>query len=66
MQKDRKGLLVALAMIVAGVVAFFLFLFATGHDPDERPLTVFEWMLGGVLIAPGFGYLLKWRNAQSR
>lgn len=66
MQGNRKGLLVALAMIVAGVMAFFLFLFVTGHDPDERPLTIFEWVLGGVLIAPGFGYLLKWQNAQNR
>lgn len=66
MQKDRKGLLVAIAMIVAGLAAFFLFLFVTGHDPDERPLTLLEWVLAGALIAPGFGYLLKWRNAQNR
>jgi len=65
MQGNRKGLLVALALIVAGLAAFFLFLFVTGHDPDEKPLTLFEWMLGGALIAPGFGYLLKWRNARN-
>ncbi|MBB4097333.1 hypothetical protein [Sphingomonas kyeonggiensis] len=53
-------------MIVAGLAAFFLFLFVTGHDPDERPLTLFEWVLAGALIAPGFGYLLKWRNPQNR
>lgn len=65
MQKNRKGLLVAIALIVAGLIAFFLFLFVTGHDPDERPLTLFEWVLAGILIGPGFGYLLKWRNGQS-
>ncbi|MDQ0250656.1 hypothetical protein ACCC88_12140 [Sphingomonas sp. Sphisp140] len=66
MQKDRKSLLIAVALIVAGVAAFFLFLFVTGHDPDERPLTLFEWVLGGILIGPGFGYLLKARNGQDR
>ena len=66
MKSSRKGLFVALALIVAGVAAFFLFLFLTGHDPDERPLTLFEWVLGGLLIGPGFGYLIKWRAAQSR
>jgi len=40
MRNDRKGLLVAIAMIVAGLAVFFLFLFVTGHDPDERPLTL--------------------------
>ncbi|MDR7141912.1 hypothetical protein [Rhizobium sp. BE258] len=64
MQDSRKGLIVALAMIVAGVAAFFLFLFVTGHDPDESPLTLVEWVIGGILIGPGFGYLVKWRRAR--
>jgi hypothetical protein len=34
-QGSRKKLLVALAMIAAGVMAFFLLLYLTGHDPDE-------------------------------
>jgi len=54
-----------LAMIIAGVAAFFLFLFVTGHDPDESPLTLVEWLIGGILFAPGFGYLLKWRRTRN-
>jgi len=64
MQSSRKGLLGALAMIIAGVAAFFVFLYLTGHDPDESPLTLVEWVIGGILIAPGFGYLVKWRRAR--
>jgi uncharacterized membrane-anchored protein YitT (DUF2179 family) len=56
----------ALAMIVAGVLAFFLFLYLRGHDPDESPLTLIEWMIGGVLIGPGFGYLVRWRQTRDR
>ncbi|TDK35447.1 hypothetical protein E2F50_14475 [Rhizobium deserti] len=62
MQSSRKGLFVALAMIIAGVAGFFLFLYVTGHDPDESPLTLMEWVIGGMLIGPGFGYLTKWRK----
>jgi uncharacterized membrane-anchored protein YitT (DUF2179 family) len=64
MESSRKNLLVALSMIVAGVAAFFLFLYLTGHDPDESPLTLTEWVIGGILIGPGFGYLIKWRRAR--
>ncbi|MCO5730563.1 hypothetical protein [Rhizobium sp. SSA_523] len=64
MDSSRKRLLHELALIVGGVLAFFLFLFITGHDPDERPLTLLEWVIGGALIGPGFGYLLKWRGAK--
>ncbi|MBX5165259.1 MULTISPECIES: hypothetical protein [unclassified Rhizobium] len=64
MQSSRKDLLIALALIAAGFVAFFLFLYLTGHDPDERPLTLIEWVIGGILIVPGFGYLVKWRRAK--
>jgi hypothetical protein len=65
-QSSRKGLFIALALIVGGAAAFFLFLYLTGHDPDERPLSLFEWLLGGILIGPGFGYLIRWRNVRSR
>lgn len=51
-------------MTIAAVATFFLFLYLTGHDPDETPLTLFEWVIGGILIAPGFGYLVKWRQAR--
>lgn len=66
MQSHRKSLFFSLALIVAGVLAFFLFLFLTGHDPDETPLTLMEWMLAGALIAPGFAYLLRWRAQKHR
>ncbi|MDH7810008.1 hypothetical protein SAMN05216358_0516 [Rhizobium sp. AN5] len=61
MQKSHKSLILALALIIGGVLAFFLFLYLTGHDPDESPLTLIEWVIGGALIGPGFGYLLRWR-----
>lgn len=59
MRGSRRKLFVALSLIVAGVPAFFLFLYLTGHDPDETPLTLVEWVIGGILIGPGFGYLIK-------
>lgn len=62
MQSSRNSLLSALALIVGGVIAFFLYLYLTGHDPDESPLTLVDCMVAGVLIGPGFGYLLKWRK----
>ncbi len=62
MKGFRDSLFFPVMLMFAGVAVFFLFLFATGHDPDERPLTVFHWMLGGMLIGPGFFYLIKWRR----
>lgn len=66
MQSSRKDLLIASGLIVGGVAAFFLFLYLTGHDPDERPLAWYEWMIGGALIAPGFGRLFQWSNRPDR
>ena len=66
MQSSRKGLLVAFALILGGMAAFFLFLFFMGHDPDEHPLGLIDWMVGGMLIGPGFRYLIRWRKAQGR
>ena len=66
MQNSRNSLILALALIVAGILAFFLFLYLTGHDPDESPLTLVEWVIAGVLIGPGFGYLVRWRRAKDR
>ncbi|WP_323572199.1 MULTISPECIES: hypothetical protein [unclassified Rhizobium] len=48
MQKSHKSLILALALIIGGVLAFFLFLYLTGHDPDESPLTLIEWVIGGA------------------
>lgn len=66
MQNSRNSLIFALALIVGGILAFFLFLYLTGHDPDERPLTLVEWVIAGVLIGPGFGYLVRWRKTKDR
>jgi hypothetical protein len=66
MQSSRKSLFFALAMIVGGVLAFFLFLYVTGHDPDERPLTLVDCVIAGILIGPGFGYLLQWRKQSTK
>jgi hypothetical protein len=66
MESFRKGLLFPVALIIAGVAIFFLYLFIIGHDPDERPLTLTQWVIGGILIGPGFGYLLRWRKAKDR
>ncbi len=66
MQRTRSGLLIALASILLGVLAFFLFLYVIGHDPDESPLTLMEWVVAGMLIGPGFGLLLRWRRANKR
>lgn len=64
MKGFRGSVLFPLTLLIGGVVAFFLFLYMTGHDPDERPLTLVEWVIGGMLIGPGFGYLVKWRKAK--
>lgn len=64
MKNSPNSLILALALIAAGILAFFLLLYLTGHDPDERPLTLTEWVIGGALIGPGFGYLLKLRNTK--
>ena len=66
MKNLRNSLFLALALIVVGILAFFLFLYLTGHDPDESPLTLIEWVIGGVLIGPGFGYLVRWRQTKDR
>ncbi|MBB4408084.1 hypothetical protein GGE29_003736 [Agrobacterium tumefaciens] len=49
-----------------GGLFFFFFLYLTGHDPDESPLGLMEWIIAGALLGPGFGYLLKWRKTRGR
>ncbi|MBW9067113.1 hypothetical protein [Agrobacterium pusense] len=66
MKGFRDSVLFPITLLIGGVIAFFLFLYLTGHDPDERPLTFVEWVIGGTLIGPGFGYLVKWRGAKDR
>lgn len=66
MLSPRKELFAALALITGGVLVFFVFLALTGTDPDERPLGLLQWVIGGMLIAPGFGKLIHWRRTQSR
>lgn len=62
MQSFKKSVFFPIVLLIAGVAAFFLFLFVTGHDPDEKPLTLIHWVIGGMLIGPGFGYLIRWRK----
>lgn len=66
MSGSRRELFLALAMIIAGVAGFFLFLYILGIDPDEQSLGVLEWVVGGILIAPGFGHLRRWSNTRGR
>ncbi|NTB99354.1 hypothetical protein G6M84_23135 [Agrobacterium tumefaciens] len=66
MSNSSRDLIIAAALIVGGLVAFFLFLYLTGHDPDETPLGLMEWIIAGALLGPGFGYLLKWRKNRGR
>ncbi|MBX5230669.1 hypothetical protein HJC06_30580 [Rhizobium sp. NLR9b] len=62
MKSFRDSVFFPVAMMFAGVSVFFLFLYLTGHDPNESPLTLIEWVIGGMLIGPGFGYLIKWKR----
>jgi len=66
MSNSSRDLIIAASLIVGGLVAFFLFLYLTGHDPDETPLGLMEWIIAGALLGPGFGYLLKWRKNRGR
>ncbi|CVI57386.1 hypothetical protein CFBP4996_25165 [Agrobacterium leguminum] len=66
MSNSSRDLIIAAALIVGGLAAFFLFLYLTGHDPDESPLGLMEWVIAGALLGPGFGYLLKWRRNRGR
>ena len=66
MHGKGKAFLIGFGLIIGGLAVFFLFLYLTGHDPDERPLTVLEWVLAGVLISPGVRYLIRWRQGRSR
>ncbi len=65
MKRFRDSVFFPITLLIGGVVAFFLFLYVTGRDPDERPLTLIEWVIGGMLVGPGFGYLLKWRKMKN-
>ena len=62
----RKQLVIALAAIAGGVLAFVLYLGVTGHGDDGQTLGLLDWVILGVLIAPGFGLLLRWRAGRSR
>ncbi|MBZ5760985.1 MULTISPECIES: hypothetical protein [Rhizobium] len=66
MTSSRKDLFFALAMIVAGTAAFFLFLYLAGIDPDEQSIGAMEWVIGGILIGPGFSYLLRWSSKRGK
>ncbi len=65
MRKPGKELLLALALIAGGTLAFLVFLAVTG-DGDDRPFGLLDWIVGGVTIGPGFGALIKSRQQQGR
>ncbi|MGE7371207.1 hypothetical protein ACQKKX_19395 [Neorhizobium sp. NPDC001467] len=62
MKAFRSSVFFPIALMFLGVALFFLFLYLTDHDPDEKPLTLIHWIIGGMLIGPGFGYLIRWRR----
>lgn len=64
MQTDWKGLLVAVGAILVGIAAFFVIEGMLGAELDQRPMSVLEWSLAGVLAGPGIGLLLRWRRAR--
>ncbi|CUX33422.1 hypothetical protein D3C87_827790 [compost metagenome] len=66
MSNSSRDLIIAATLIIGGLAAFFFFLYLTGHDPDESPLGLMEWIIAGALLGPGFGYLLKWRKTRGR
>lgn len=51
MKGFRDSVLFPITLLIGGVIAFFLFLYLTGHDPDERPLTLVEWVMAGLTTA---------------
>ena len=66
MTTSRKGLLLAVALLAGGTLAFLAFLAVTGDGDDGHTLGLLDWIVAGALIGPGFGYLIKWRQAQIR
>ena len=59
MSISRKGLFIAFALIAGGVLAFFLVLAVIGADPDEHPLGLFDRVIRGSIIGPGFAYPIR-------
>ena len=55
---------IALAATAAGVVAFLAYLGFVCGECDDHPFGMLDWVVGGVLIGPGFGLLIKWRAAR--
>lgn len=66
MRKSYKGLFVGAAMMLGGAGLFFAFLALIGIDPDEQPLGLLHWMVGGALVGPGFGKMINWSRTQGR
>ena len=62
MQPSHKELFTALAILAAGTLAFTVVLYFVEGDSDGHPLGMLEWVIGGLLIGPGIGYLLQWRR----
>ena len=66
MTSSRKALLLALGWIAGGTLLFLLFLGVSGDADDNHPFGLLDWVVAGVLIGPGFGYLLRWKHRQGR
>lgn len=65
---QRRSLLIALAVIAVGVVAYFAYLSWACGECDNHAYTVLDWVIAGVLMGPGFGLLVRWakRRNESR
>ena len=58
----RRQLFIALGMIAVGVVAFLVYLDLTCGECNG-PFGLLDWVIAGLLIGPGFGFLIKWKQA---
>jgi hypothetical protein len=60
-----RSLLIAIAVIALGVVAFLAYLSFVCGDCDNHSYSFLDWVIGGVLIGPGFGLLVRWVKARN-
>ena len=58
-------MLVAIASITVGVVAYFAYLSWVCGDCDNHAYSLLDWVIAGVLIGPGFGLLIRWAKARN-
>ena len=51
-----------MGLLAAGVVLFIAYMAVMGIGDDGRPVGLVHWVVGGILIGPGFGSLIRWRK----